>query len=772
MGPFKLDDEDVVVIDGLRWIPGTVLEDGVALRPFEGGPAKAHRWHDLVMLWADQRMRIQPKPCKGLSQNLIDDIRLDISIFSEDQQKEASRRRKYIRLLEFAIELRDRRRFVLFRPVRRRKQPRIVLKAKDLDPWCKRWAKHIEANGVSDAPCGGSLLEWYRRFTLSGRCLSALIPQSHRQGNRERRLWPPAIEIMEKFARRQWLQPERPHASKIFGHVRDRIRTVAREYGIPEHEIEAKVPKIGAFYKIINNIGSLEREIHRNDPKEAKHKHRIKGKGPDYKWIGETLQIDSTELPIVVRDPKTGLVFKQVTLTVAIDLATRAIVGWYVGLEKGFATIQEALRMTMMPKTWFSRLEGINNEYTASVKPSVVTTDQGGDFRSNDLVITCGQLNIRLKHTPAGAPYLKGVVERQFRESKAAMFAGMPGSLFKNGERFTDYHAAEHAEMTMEQVNWIVCKFVADIWMQKWSDAIEDSPAEKWRKLSALKHPEMAPSIDHLIPLVSKVVEKVTIQHTGLEWMNLFYGHSSPEVQDLMNREGPGARNYRMRIDAMDVGRAYLLVDGEWLVLAASDPDARGRTLHDHLVIRAEARSRKTRHERLHQPDLDAASRRIYAAAEARNNRKVEKDLSSRKARVLVEKIDNLADEKRKYIESVDPEATNIPFDEVEYVYDDELETEYGQKPQARPERPKAPATRFPGRQQRKPATTNAAAARMPPEVPVVAASPNSTVIPFAAPASTGSIRIADNEMPSAVADSAADAIPRRRRSFRFASFS
>ncbi|HJE22857.1 MAG TPA: DDE-type integrase/transposase/recombinase [Methylorubrum populi] len=771
MGPFKLTNRDIVVIDDLRWLPTTALEDGIALRPIDGGPAKAHSWHELVMLWVDRRMRIEPEPCKGLPATLIEDMRRDISGFTEQQQSEAIRRAKYIRLLEFAIELRDGRRVTSNRPDRKRKNRHIVLKAKELDWWCKRWARQIEPGGVSQAPCGGSLIQWYRRYKLSGGLRSALVPQSHRQGNRVPRLSPIAVKVMNEFARNQYLQREQPKASKIFPHVRDEIRVVARKAGVPEDDIAGIIPNIQSFYKIIRSMGSLETEIYRGDAKKSKHRHRIKALGPRYEWIGQAVQIDSTELPMVVRDPATGLTFKQVTLTVVIDLATRAIVGWYVGLEKGFATIQEALRMTMMPKTWMSKLDGITNEYLATVKPSVVFTDQGSDYRSNDLVVTCGQLNIRLKHTPAGAPDLKGIVERQFLTSKQGMFAGMPGSLFKNGDRFSDYRAGDHVEMTMEQVNWIVCKFVADVWMQEWASGIEDSPAGAWRRLSNIRHPEMAPSIDHLVPLVSKVQEKVTIQHTGVEWMNLFYGFGSEALQELLNREGPGKRQYRMRIDALDVGRAYLLVDGEWIVLAASDPAARGRPVHDHLVIRAEARSRKKRHERVHQPDMDAAKRRLYAPAEARNNKRAAQRISSRKARLLVEEVDNLAEMKATYIEAIDPETTHIAFDDIEYRDDDESDLAHESPIRARPRRPEKVVDHSAQRPPRRP-IASAAPLRKPAEIRIVEDAENPPAVVGAVrefPVSPVNIK---PEMPSAASANAVDVPTRRRRNFRIASFS
>lgn len=759
MHPFNLTLRDVVVIDGLRWLPATLMEDGIALVPESGGVARNHRWSDLGMMWVDQRMRIEPEPCKGLPRTLVEDMRRDLTSFTEAEQKEAHRRRRYIRGLELGLYLRDLRRTSLFRPVRKTKPSRIVLQAKPLDLLCERIAKVVEPNGVAGAPCGASLLEWYKRFRLSGRCLSALVPQSHRQGNRVPRLSPIAVEIMNKYARDQFLQLERFRPVDIFASVRDEIRTAARKAGKRGDEIEAVIPNIRSFYRIIESIGAREKTRYREGAKKA-DRYRLRGQGPRYQYIGQAIQIDSTLLPIVLRDVKTGLTFKQVTLTVAIDLATRAIVGFYVGLEKGFATIQEALRMAMLPKNWVADLEGIKNRWIATVKPEIAFTDHGKDYRSTSLLMSGARLNIRLLRTPAGAPDLKGIVERQFRESKEGMFSGMPGSLFKHEEPNIDYDAAGNAMFDMNQINWIICKFIADIYMVGWHEGIEDSPAEAWRKLSAVRRPEMAPSIDQLIPLLSTTTT-VTIQHTGCEWNSLFYGTDSLDLQALMDREGPGRRQFTMNIDTMDVGRAYLLVDGRWIVLKASDPDARGRKLHDHLVIRAEARSRKKTIERLNQADMDSAKHALRAEAERRNEQKAAKrdnlGTRSRMARFLVEGPDNLKGMKSAFIESVDPTPSKHDqgLEDVDFLaVVEEPDVEEAMLPRARPQRPSRPKA---ASVRPEPRSAKSAAPRP------AGGEKNSTAAAVAAPVQ-GAPKAAVPKMPSAVAASAAAVMPRRRR--------
>lgn len=762
MNPFRLTQDDVVIIDGVRFSPTTLLENGIALKPEGGGASKPYRWDELTKLWLDQRLRIEPQAGKGLPAKLIEDMRRDISSFTEEQQAIARRRHRYVRALEFGLSLRNMSRLKQYRPSRTKKRSRIVLQTKPLDLLCRRVAKVIEPNGVDDAPSGAALLNWYRRYQLSGSCLSALVPQRQHQGNRKPRLWAPAYEIMNRFAVAQYLQPERPRATDIFCMVRDEIRRVARQHGKDEAEVEAAVPDIQAFYRTIADIRSREKTYYRDGPQDADRKYRIKGRGPRYQRPGEAVQIDSTKLPIVVRCPLTGLRFKQVTLTIVVDLATRAIIGFYVGLEEGYPTIQEALRMSMMPKTWLANLEGIDHPFLGTCKPGKVFTDQGADYRSADLIMATGQLGIRLLHTPAGRPDLKGIVERQIREFKETLFSGMPGSLFKNGGRRPEYDAAGNAKLSLEQANWAACKYLCDVFMRKWHEGIDDTPAEKWKKLADVHHVDIAPSVDQLIPLISST-KVVTIQHTGIEWMGLFYGHGSEQLQALLDRHGPGKVKYQFKIDTMDVGRGYLLgPDGRWITLAASDPDARGRTRHDHLVIRAEARSRRKANERVTQADMDAAKRLLRAPQEELNNRRASKRITNRAARFLAAKVDPMAEVKQDY-------HAFIGMDDARGEFEDGVVTaEYELVPA---ERPRLPA---PSDLTRQEAEADSSAGLEPEDFVATEFDEDEDPIPTTidvAPPASGAPAVADTEMPKAAVVDAAVVMPRRKRSATFVDF-
>lgn len=63
MNPFRLTDTDVVVIDGIRFKPTALLEDGILLRSDIESAPNPFGWDELMSLWLKKRMRIVPASC-------------------------------------------------------------------------------------------------------------------------------------------------------------------------------------------------------------------------------------------------------------------------------------------------------------------------------------------------------------------------------------------------------------------------------------------------------------------------------------------------------------------------------------------------------------------------------------------------------------------------------------------------------------------------------------------------------------------------------------
>lgn len=654
MYKFKVSPDDILILNHVRMEPGKRIRDDLLLRPI-GKEWEAHLWKDLFDAWIFGRLKIEKAPNAGLPATLIEDMRRDISSFSEEQQKEAHRRFKYVEALDRAIkDRRAQRRAESQSPAEERPQ-RVSLRPESLGSFALRQFALLGPEGGDKAPDGTSLRSWYRRYVRSGRMLAALVPQWHRRGwfntPTSNRLCEVASAVMAEYLQVHWLTQEQPSALSIFALVKNEIE---RRGG--------KVPNQQAWYRLIKSTDARIIARYREGKRDADRAFDLRGEGPKWFMPGQAVQIDSTKLPIVVRDYDDDLKYKQVTLTIAIDVATRAILGFYVGLEEGFVAIQETIRMVMMPKTWVSAFANINNRWNCSLKPAIIFTDQGSDYRSGSLKLLCAQLNIQLIHTPAGAPELKGHVERVIQTVKKAVFNGMPGSLFKSGTRRIDYDAAARAELSMEQVLWFVVKFIADYYMPKWHEGIENTPRNRWNELVDRYDVDLAPDLDHLVRLVSEQCKSKLNKH-GLTWRNLHYGANCAALQRLFDARGEDDVQYIVKIDPLDVGRAWFLhPNGHWILLQCNDPDANGRTKHEHLVARANVRLRKKTYEQAEMGDINKALADLKAPQLEANQRRFNAKQARQKARVRAERIDPLASVKAgiDYVDDLQPEISRL----------------------------------------------------------------------------------------------------------------
>ncbi|MFC6738921.1 hypothetical protein [Methylobacterium tardum] len=226
MYKFKVSPDDILILNHVRMEPGKRIRDGLLLRPI-GKEWEAHLWKDLFDAWTFGRLKIEKAPNAGLPATLIEDMRRDISSFSEEQQKEARRRFKYVEALDRAIkDRRAQRRAESQSPAEQRPQ-RVSLRPESLGSFAIRQFALLGPEGGDKAPDGTSLRSWYRRYVRSGRMLAALIPQWHRRGwfntPTSNRLCEVASAVMAEYLQVHWLTQEQPSALSIFALVKNEI---------------------------------------------------------------------------------------------------------------------------------------------------------------------------------------------------------------------------------------------------------------------------------------------------------------------------------------------------------------------------------------------------------------------------------------------------------------------------------------------------------------------------------------------------------------------
>ena len=212
---------------------------------------------------------------------------------------------------------------------------------------------------------------------------------------------------------------------------------------------------------------------------------------------------------------------RRAWLTVAIDAATRMIVGFHLDYEApSYASVMRCLGMIIRPKD----LTDIDcaSEWPVVGVPDIIKLDNGPEFHSDSMVATAGTLGIELRYCKKGAPYLRGKVERFFGEVARDYCQMFPGRTYANIVEKADYQSHERAVMTLEQARRLFKLWIVDLYHNKEHSGLYSStPLEAWHRLSCygVRLPPRRTDLDALIgEIVKRSVSRKGVRYLGLTY--------------------------------------------------------------------------------------------------------------------------------------------------------------------------------------------------------------------------------------------------------------
>ena len=145
-------------------------------------------------------------------------------------------------------------------------------------------------------------------------------------------------------------------------------------------------------------------------------------------WPLEIVQIDHTLADVLIVDRFTRRVIGRPWVSVAIDLATRSVPAFFVGLERpGASTVALLLSRVVQPKEgWLTHL-GLAIDWPMHGIPQNLHLDNASEFHSRALRTGCAQYGIEIMYRPVGRPHYGGHVERMNRTLMQRL-KGLPGA--------------------------------------------------------------------------------------------------------------------------------------------------------------------------------------------------------------------------------------------------------------------------------------------------------------------------------------------------------
>ena len=175
----------------------------------------------------------------------------------------------------------------------------------------------------------------------------------------------------------------------------------------------------------------------------------------------EVVQIDHTLVDVIVVDRASRQPLQRPWLTLAIDVASRMVAGFYLTLEPPSVTsVALAIQNLVLPKQAYLARLGVDGDWPAAGLPEAIHVDNGKEFCSRALQRGAEEYGIGLIHRPVATPHYGGHIERLIGTMMGSAHL-LPGTTFSDIEARGDYNSLANSAMTLDELEqWLALEIL------------------------------------------------------------------------------------------------------------------------------------------------------------------------------------------------------------------------------------------------------------------------------------------------------------------------
>ena len=323
--------------------------------------------------------------------------------------------------------------------------------------------------GVSRA----TVWRWIKRLAEEGGRTSALASRKRGRPTGTTLISGKVEAVIEEHLRRYFLRRERPSLSRVV----TEIRSACWQQGL-------QPPTRRTVQRRLDSMDAREVEKAREGAKAARQKFApVAGENKASQPL-EVVQIDHTPADIILVDSFERQPIGRPWVTLAIDVATRLVTGYYTSLEApSRLSVALCLTQAVAPKAELLAELVCNVPWPAQGKPHSIHVDNGSDFQSRAFRSACAEWGINLVYRPPGRPHFGGHIERLIGTMMGAVHL-LPGTTQSSIAAKGDYDADGKATMTLSEFDrWFaleICRYNNSI-----HSSLGCTPVAKWEALSA-----------------------------------------------------------------------------------------------------------------------------------------------------------------------------------------------------------------------------------------------------------------------------------------------
>lgn len=301
--------------------------------------------------------------------------------------------------------------------------------------------------------------------------MTALLPRT--SGPRRKRLAREVEAIIANTLEEQWLTLEAPPLAPVVAEIRARCE----EAGLAQPSYVTVARRIPVLF--------LSETIAKKRSANPKHLMRLRPR-PGYIHATHPLdvcQIDHTptDINFVEIVDGAGVFVGRAYLTLVTDVATRAILGFYLSLEKpSVLSVALCLAQAICPKEGWLASRDIQHAWPMYGRPRLLVTDSAMEFKGQAFQRGCDEFGICIRYRDRARVHHGGVVERLLGKLNGVL-ATLPGTAKQSVAARDQYPAQQRARLSFAELERCVVLAIIDHNRQQNPKTLR-VPAREWEQ--------------------------------------------------------------------------------------------------------------------------------------------------------------------------------------------------------------------------------------------------------------------------------------------------
>jgi len=452
---------------------------------------------------------------------------------------------------------------------------------------------------------------------------SALLARNRGRSSGLRLLQPEVEAIVEEQVRGYYATAQRPTKQDLFEAIRRECRK--RRLQPPGNETVRR--RLKALDPVAIAVGRHGRNAARGRHGPAKEHFK-----PSTQPLG-LVQIDHTRVDLIVVDEVYRDPIGRPWLTLAIDVFSRVVVGYYLTLEPP-SSLSVALCIANVvgdKRPWLAQF-GIDADWPGGL-PISIHLDNAAEFHADALVRGCEEHGIIINYRPVATPHYGGHIERLIGTMMGEVHL-LPGTTFANVADRGTYGSERHATMTIAEFELWLTRQIAVLYHGSAHKGLcGRTPIGVWNEAAANGQEPQVATDPARVRLDFLPFELRQPRRDGIELFKLGYWHDA-----LPALAARGKAKLPVRYDPRDMSRVWLRPAGErnYLELRLKDLRRPAVTLWEWRAAGKRLRAQGCREvDETAQFEAVEANRRLVAAAQTKTSRRhMERRKCARRVRI------------------------------------------------------------------------------------------------------------------------------------------